>query len=419
MRFGTYNLPNEFELAQNATKSRGNRAVVANIHGVTTGNRYYEKQPIVITGRFSANSRVAAQSIIDDLTRGLATQSAQAKDLCLAGLDIIANGGFDSWSAGDSAAPDGGYGAANATIAKVTNTDRRDCFGRFSAAFTATATGGYALYADTSGLADQEAMTISMWLRNPGRSNLSCEVYVTDGGYVENLLSEEFTLYPGPQTTLISYPCIASETAGGYHIYIYPDIDAGAGTIHLHRLSFKPSADLSEPLPRVYKLARLVGISEVPVSGTQGHIRDISLTFEVDHPFVCEPAAASTWSGTTALPSNSQNVAIRGTMSAFPTITVTVTSGSSVTYLKVENETTGSYIQIEPSGGIENGDYVFNMAEKTITKGATSYLDDITSESWFWELDPRLGSGVNAVKISGDGTGNTSFAISYDASWLI
>ena len=417
MRFGTYNLPNEFELAQNATKSRGNRAVVANIHGVTTGNRYYEKQPIVITGRFSANSRVAAQSIIDDLTRGLATQSAQAKDLCLAGLDIIANGGFDSWSAGDAAAPDGGYGGANVTIAKVTNTEA-DCFGRYSSSWTATAVGGYAFYTDTSGLADLEAMTISMWLRNPGRSNLSCQVLVLAGGGSTELVNEEFTLYPGPDATLVSYPAKAAGVSGHY-IYIYPDIAAGAGTIYIHRLSFKPSADLCEPLPRVYKLARLVGISEVPVSGTQGHIRDISLTFEVDHPFVCEPAAASTWSGTTALPSDSQNVAIRGTMSAFPTITVTVTSGSSVTYLKVENETTGSYIQIEPSGGIENGDYVFNMAEKTITKGATSYLDDITSESWFWELDPRLGSGVNAVKISGDGTGNTSFAISYDASWLI
>ncbi len=93
--------------------------------------------------------------------------------------------------------------------------------------------------------------------------------------------------------------------------------------------------------------------------------------------FLCEPfgkaalLSPTAWT-TIGTGATNRSACITGTYKAKPTITITVVTETDMTILRWDNVTIGDWIQVEPSGGFNNGDIlVINCENETVTLNGT------------------------------------------------
>lgn len=144
-----------------------------------------------------------------------------------------------------------------------------------------------------------------------------------------------------------------------------------------------------------YGLSTLVykaTVQSIDVPEEFWHITQLPFTIT----FLCEPfgkdallsPAAWTTIGTGA---TTRGACITGTYKAKPTITITVVTETDMTIFKWDNVTTGDWIQVEPSGGFNNGDIlVINCENETVQLTRTGTTTDHDFTGVFPLFNPRI-----------------------------
>jgi len=128
--------------------------------------------------------------------------------------------------------------------------------------------------------------------------------------------------------------------------------------------------------------------------------------------FMCQPFSMATSTTTVNLNSGNpitsspynEGISISGTYNTKPVITITVNSETSMTVLKLDNTTTGDWIQITPSGGFSAGDVLEIDCENETIELNSSSID-------FTGVFPVFESGTNNLTLT-----ITASAFNLDAS---
>lgn len=154
-------------------------------------------------------------------------------------------------------------------------------------------------------------------------------------------------------------------------------------------------------------------IQSIDVPEEFWHITQLPFTIT----FLCEPfgkaalLSPTAWT-TIGTGATDKTPSITGTYKAKSTITITVVTETDMTIFKWDNVTTGDWIQVEPSGGFNNGDViVINCENETVTLNGSN--QDFTG------VFPNFDPGINNITITNTATAcNLTVSYTYYPTYL-
>jgi len=133
--------------------------------------------------------------------------------------------------------------------------------------------------------------------------------------------------------------------------------------------------------------------------------------------FLCEPfgktalLSPAAWT-VLGVGATDRGACITGTYKAKPIITITVVTETNMTIFKWDNVTTGDWIQVEPTGGFNNGDIiVINCENETVALNGTN--QDFTG------VFPLFNPRINNITVTNTATAcNVTVSYTYKPTYL-